>query len=72
MRSGSLPKHKLKTLSFADALTSLTPEEHKAREQDLVEARKRRQSRHKKDPEEGRDGKKKEPFIIRPTFDAIG
>ena len=26
MRSGSLPKHKLKSLSFADALMSPTPE----------------------------------------------
>ena len=67
IRSGSPPKHKLKTLSFDDALVSPTPEEQKARGR--VEARKRR---HKKDPEEGNDGKKKEPFIIRPTFDAIG
>ena len=66
MRSGSLPKHKPKTLSFADALTSPTPVEQKVRAR--VEMRKRR---HKKDPEEGKEGKKKEPFIIRPTFDAI-
>ena len=32
MRSGSLPKHKLKSLSFAEALMSPTPEEKKARE----------------------------------------
>ena len=67
MRSGSNPpKHKLKTMSFADALPSPTPEEQKARER--VEARKRR---HKKDPdsvpEEGNGGKKEE-FIIRPAF----
>ena len=67
MRSGSLPKGKLKTLSFAEALVSPTPEEQKARER--VEARKRR---HKKDPEEGKDEKKKEAFIIRQSFDAIG
>ena len=58
---------KLKSLSFADALASPTPEEQKARER--VEARKRR---HKKDPEEGKDEKKKEPFIIRQSVDAIG
>ena len=40
MKSGSLPKHKLKTLRFAEALMSPTPEEEKAREQDLVEMRK--------------------------------
>ena len=51
MRSGSNPpKHKLKTLSFADALPSPTPEEQKARGQ--VEARKRR---HKKDPRRERE-----------------
>ena len=66
MRSGSLPKHKLKALTVVEALTSSTPEEQKVRDQ--VEMRKRR---HKKDPEEGKEGKKKEPFIIRPTFDAI-
>ena len=38
MRSGSPPKHKLKSLSFADALMSPTPEEKKARER--VDARK--------------------------------
>ena len=38
MRSGSLPKHKLKSLSFAEALMGPTPEEKKVREQ--VEARK--------------------------------
>ena len=53
--SGSLPKHNPKTLSFAEALTSPTPEEQKARGR--VEMRKRR---HKKDPEEGKEGKKKE------------
>ena len=31
-----------------------------------------RKRRHKKDPEEGKDGKKKEAFIIRQSFDAIG
>ena len=31
MRSGSLPEHKLKTLSFAEALASPTPDEQKAR-----------------------------------------
>ena len=67
MRSGSLPKQKLKTLSFAEALMSPTPEEKKARER--VEARKRR---HKKEPEEGKDGKKKEAFILRQSFDNIG
>ena len=73
MRSGSLLKHKLKTLSFAEtrsfaeALVSPTPEEQKARER--VHARKRR---HKKDPEEGHDGKKKEAFIIRQSVDNIG
>ena len=39
MRSGSLLKNKLKTLSFADALVGPTPEEQTARER--VEARKR-------------------------------
>ena len=67
MRSGSLPKNKLKTLSFAEALVSPSPEEQKARER--VEARKRR---HRKDPEKGNGGKKKELFMIRPTLDAIG
>ena len=68
MRSGSQPpKHKLKTLSFVDALVSPTPEEKKARER--VEARKRRNK--KQDPEEG-NGSKKDDFVIRPTFDAIG
>ena len=69
MRSGSLPKTKVKSRSFADALASPTPEEETARER--VEARKRR---HKTDPEElkGKDGKKKEPFIIGQSFDAIG
>ena len=43
MRSGSLPKHKLKSLSFADALMRPTPEEKKARER--VEARKRRHNK---------------------------
>ena len=71
MRSGSLPKHRLKSLSFADALMSPTPyptpEEQKVRER--VEARKRR---NKKGPEEGKDGKKKEAFILRQSFDNIG
>ena len=60
MRSVSLPKHKLKALSFADALRAPTPEEQKAREQVTVEARKRR---HKKDPEEGKGGKKDLPVM---------
>ena len=34
-----------------------------------MEARKRR---HKKEPEEGTDGKKKEAFILRHSFDNIG
>ena len=67
MRSGSLPKHKLKTLGFAEALVSPTPEEQKVRGR--VDARKRR---HKKDPKEGQDGKKKEAFITRQSFDNIG
>ena len=67
MRSGSLPRHKLTILSFADALMSPTPEEQNARGR--VEMRKQR---HKNDSEEGKEGKKKEPFMIRPTFDAIG
>ena len=49
MRSGSLPKHKLKALRFAYALVSPTPEEKKARKR--VDAQKRR---NKKVPEEGR------------------
>ena len=68
MRSGSQPpKLKLKSPSFADALVASTPEEEKARER--VEARKRRNK--KQDPEEGKEGKK-DDFVIRPTFDAIG
>ena len=67
MRSGRLPKHKRKSRSFADALMSPTPEEKKARER--VEARKRRS---KKEPEEGKDGKKIEAFIILQSFDNIG
>ena len=63
MRSGSLPTHKLKSLSFAEALMSgmmsPTPEEKKARER--VEARKRR---NKKEHAEGKDEKKKEAFGI--------
>ena len=60
-RGGSNPpEHKLKSLSFADALSSATPEEQTATER--VEAR---QQRHKKDSEEGKGGKK-EAFIIRP------
>ena len=63
MRSGSLPKHKLKTLSFAEALVSPTPEDQKARER--VEARKRR---HKKGPEEGRRGRReKSSFFDNPV-----
>ena len=46
---------------------SPTPEEKKVRER--VEMRKRR---HKKEPEEGKDGKKKESFIIRQSFDNMG
>ena len=66
MRSGSNPpNHTLKAPSVADAVLSPPPEEQTARRR--VEARKRR---HKKDPKEGKGGKK-EPFIIRPTFDAI-
>ena len=67
MRSGSLPKQKLKSLSFAEALMSPTPEEQNARGR--VEARERQ---NKKEPEEGNDGKKKEAFIIRHSFDNIG
>ena len=67
MRSGSLPKHKLKTLSFAEALVRPAPEEQKARGR--VDVRKRR---HKKDPEEGKDGEKKEVFILRQSFGNIG
>ena len=67
MRSGSLPKHKLKSLSFAEALMSPTPEEKKARER--VEARQRR---NKKEPEEGKDVKKKEAFVIGQSFDNMG
>ena len=68
MRSGSMPKSrsKLKSLSFAEALIDPTPEEKKARER--VDAKKRRN----KKPEEGKDGKKKEAFIIRQSFDNIG
>ena len=54
MRSGSLPKHKLKSLSFAEALMGPTPEEQTARGR--VEARNRR---NKKEPEEGKDVEKK-------------
>ena len=64
-RSGSLPKHKLKALGFAGALPSPTAEEQKAIVRGRVEMRKRR---HKKDPEEGKEGKKKEPFIIYWTY----
>ena len=67
MRSGSFPKHKLKSPSFDDALMSPTPEEQKARGR--VEARKRR---NMKDPEEGKDWKKKAAFIIRQSWDNIG
>ena len=55
MRRESLPKQTLKSLRFAEALMSPTPEEKKARGR--VEARKRR---NKKEPEEGKDVKKKE------------
>ena len=65
--SVSLPKQKLKALSFAEALMSPTPEEKKARGR--VEARHRR---NKKGPEEGKGAKKKEAFIIRQSFDNIG
>ena len=64
--SHSLPKHKLKSLSFADALMSPTPEEQKARER--VDAKKRRN----KKPEEGKEEKTKEAFVIRQSFDNIG
>ena len=67
-RVSQSPKHKLKTLSFADALVSPTPEEKKARGLGRVEARKRR---HNKDPKEGKGGKRGD-FAIRPTFDDIG
>ena len=66
MRSGSLHKHKLKTLSFAEALMSPTPEEKKARER--VDAKKRRN----KKPEGGKEEEKKEAFVIRQSFDTIG
>ena len=68
MRSGSMPKSKskLKSLSFAEALVAPTPEEQKARER--VDAKKRRN----KKPEEVKDAKKKEAFIIRQSFDNIG
>ena len=59
MRSGSLSKSKLKTLSFAEALMSPTPEEKNAREQ--VDAKKRQN----KKPEGGKEEKKKESFVIR-------
>ena len=68
MGSGSLPKQTLKTLSVAEALMSPTHEEQNARERE--DARKRRHN--KKEPEEGEDEKKKEPFIIRQSFDNIG
>ena len=64
MRSGSLPKQTLKTLSFAEAPVSPTREEKKARGR--VEMRTRR---HKKEPEEGMAGKKKEAFILRQFCD---
>ena len=68
LRSGSQPhKHKLKSLSFADALIAPTPKERNARER--VELRKRRNK--KQDPEEGKEGEK-DDFVSRPTFDAIG
>ena len=58
--------HKLKALSFDDALQSPTPEVKKARER--VDAKKRRN----KKPEEGKEEKKKEAFVIRQSFDNIG
>ena len=67
MRSGRLPKHKRKSRSFADALMSPTPEEKKAKAR--VDAKKRR---NKKTPEEGKDDKKKDAFIIRQSFDNMG
>ena len=71
MRIGSLPKHTLKSLSFTEALMSPILLRRKGREALVgrVEARKRRS---KKEPEEGKDGKKKEAFIIRQSFDNIG
>ena len=68
MRSGSLPKHKLKTLSFAEALVrpTCTPEEQNAR------GRVKTGKRHEKEPEEGKDGKKKGVFLLRQSFDNIG
>ena len=69
MRSGSLPKNKLKPLSFAEALMgpTYTPEEKKARGR--VEARKRR---NKKEHEEGKDEKKNEASDIRQSFRNMG
>ena len=68
MKSGSLPKTKLKFLSFAEALMSPTPEEKRARER--VEARNRR---NKQKPEGGKDKKKKkEAFVIQQPFDNMG
>ena len=67
MRSESLPKRKFKSLRFADALMSPTPEDKKVRER--VEARKRR---NKNDPEEDKDGKKKEAFVIRQSSENVG
>jgi hypothetical protein len=66
MRSGRMPKSKLKSLSFSEALIAPTPEEKKARER--VDAKKRRN----KKPEEGKEEKKKEAFVIRQSFDNIG
>ena len=63
MSSRGLPKHTLKSLSFADAAMSPTPEEQKARER--VDAKKRRN----KKPKEGKEEKKKEAFVIRQSFD---
>ena len=67
MRSGSVRKNKLKSPGFAEALMNPTPEEKRARGR--VEARKRR---NKKEPEEGKDEKKEEAFVIRKSFDNLG
>ena len=52
MRSGSLPKHKLKSLSFADALMSPTPEEKKERESGIKNTTKQERPRGGKGWEE--------------------
>ena len=66
IRSGSPPTSKPKTLSFAGAAMSPALEEKKARER--VDAKKRRN----KEPEEGKEEKKNEAFVIRQSFDNIG